>query len=623
MAVQFNVPAGPAKHTWKCQFFKGIDLNNAASNVENNRSPDAPNMIRDQVGKVRKRMGYTTVQTLKGRINGRFMLKGKELIHSGTVLQHRTAENVWAELYKEMNDKRSCGIVFGEKLYILDGKTYLCYDGETVKPVSESATVPTVIIGRKPQGGGVAYEALNLLSRGWKESFLSDGSSTEYQLTTDELAEDKLKAEFLQNDGSWTEKKEGTDFTVDRKIGKVKFSSAPPVSPVTGQDNVRITAYKDREGYVKKVNQMDIATLFGVSGSPDRVFIAGNPEFPNVDYYSELNDPTFFGDTSYANIGQSDARIVGYSIVGNYLAAHKASGTDGRNVVIRSGTMSSKGEAEFRVVNTLKGEGAVSQYAFQSLKNEPLFLTRSGVYGITVGEMTGERINELRSLHISEAIRKIAHPEECTAYIWRDFYFLSDGSGTVYVLDGMQREYAKDAPWSSYQYECYQLTNIRARIWWDDGETLWFGTEDGKLCRFATDVDSPKSYNDDAQAITAYWDTPDLSGSVFFKNKTFRAVSVLLAAAPLTGCRVLAQKKGIWSQVYDSGQKARYFDWNYIDMAKFVFSSDRTPHTLNGKIKVKKVDKCRFRIINDVLNEPFGLYAFATEYTQADNNYKG
>lgn len=633
MAVQFSVPSGPDINVWKCDYFKGVDLNNAASNVENYRSPEAPNMIRDEVGKVRKRMGWQTVETLEvsegvsGRINGRFVLKGTELIHVGMALKKRTeAEDgtaAWEDLYTDMEDRRSVGLIFNGKLYLLDGKHYLVFDGESVSQVAENATVPTIIISRRPAGGGTTYEPLNLCSRAWTESFLSDGTSTEYQLTTDNLAADPVKVEQMQSDGSWKALTEGADFTVDRTLGKVIFTTAPAASPITGQDNLKITACKDREGYIDRINKMQIATLFGVNGSPDRVFIGGNPDFPNIDYYSELNDPTFFGDTSYSTIGQSDARVVGYSIIGNYLAAHKSSGADGRNVIIRSGTMDSSGNPQFNIVNTLKGEGAVSPYAFQSLKNEPLFLTRSGVYGITTGELTGERINELRSLRISEAIRAEAGLSEAVAWIWRDFYFLSVGGGVVYVLDGMQKEYSKDAPWSSYQYECYKLTGIPARIWWDDGETLWFGTEDGRLCKFYTDVDDPKSYNDDGAAIEAYWDTPDISGKHFYKNKTFRNLSVLIAAAPVTGCTVLAQKKGIWSQVYTSGQKARYFDWSYINFAKFVFSADRTPHTLSGKIKVKKVDKCRFRIQNFELNEPFGLYAFAAEYTEASNNYKG
>lgn len=624
MATQFSIPSGPKLYNYKCEYFKGVDLNNAASNVDASRSPDAPNMMRDEVGKVRKRMGYTTMHTFDARINGRFMLDAAEIIHAGEKL-YKKGEDLtqWEEIYTGMADTRSVGLIFNKKLYLLDGKTYLCYDGESIKPVSETATIPIIIISRTPTGGGVSFDPLNLLSRGWTESFLGDEGSTDYQLTTDELAEDPVKVEQLQTDGSWKELKLETDYTVDRATGKVKFTKAPGKSPVTGQDNIRITAYKDREGYQEKINKMDIATLFGVNGAPDRIFVAGNPDIPNVDYYSEMNDPTFFGDTSYSNIGQSDARIVGYSLIGNYLAAHKSDGSDGRNVIVRSGTVSSQGAAQFAIVNTLKGEGAVSQWAFQSLKNEPLFLTASGVYGITTAELTGERINELRSEHISEALRKETGLSDAVAFIWRDFYLLSAGGGIVYMLDGMQKEYSKDAPWSSYQYECYRLTNVPARVWWDDKDTLWFGTEDGRICRFYTDVDDPKSYNDDGAAIEAYWDTPDISGKLFYKNKTFRRVDVRIAAAPVTGCRIYAQKRGIWSLVYQSGEKARFFDWSYINFAKFVFSADRTPHTLGGKIKVKKVDKCRFRIENKELNEPFGLYAFATEYTEPGNNYKG
>ena len=38
--------------------FKGVDMTNSSPNVDDARSPHAPNMIRDVPGKVRKRMGY-------------------------------------------------------------------------------------------------------------------------------------------------------------------------------------------------------------------------------------------------------------------------------------------------------------------------------------------------------------------------------------------------------------------------------------------------------------------------------------------------------------------------------------------------------------------------------------
>ena len=95
-----------------------------------------------------------------------------------------------------------------------------------------------------------------------------------------------------------------------------------------------------------------------------------------------------------------------------------------------------------------------------------------------------------------------------------------------------------------------------------------------------------------------------------------------LASAVLTGVKVYAQKRGIWNLVFDAKDRARYFSWDYVDFAKFVFSSDQTPRTLYGKVKIKKVDKVRFRLQNNELNEPFGIYAFGLEWREPGANYK-
>ena len=99
-------------------------------------------------------------------------------------------------------------------------------------------------------------------------------------------------------------------------------------------------------------------------------------------------------------------------------------------------------------------------------------------------------------------------------------------------------------------------------------------------------------------------------------------LAVVTAAAVLTGVKIFAMKRGLWAQVFDAKERARYFDWSYIDFAKFVFSADRTPRTLFGKIKIKKVDKVRFRLQNKELNEPFGLYLFGLEWKEPGSNYK-
>ena len=632
MATQFPVPDGPQRKILRIDNFRGVDLYNASVNVLPSRSPDAPNMMRDAVGKVRKRMGFHTEITFPARVNGVFRLGDTRLVHAGEWLYASgggaavpgpaPAVEGYRLVRVGMNDKRSRAVQFDKKLYLLDGKTYMVFDGEAVKAVSEVATVPTVIISRKPSGGGTTMKPFNLLSRRWTEQFLGTENDTVYQLTTEKLDADKVLCEVLDTSGKWVEKMEGTDFTVDRTTGKVTFSTAPGLSPITGMDNVKLTPAKTREGYAGRINRCDVAAVYGVNGAPDRIFVTGDPDHPNLDYYSEFNDPTFFGDTWYSQLGQDGAGIMGYTIIGNYLAAHKADGTDGRNVIIRSGQLDSSGEAVFPIINTLQGEGTVSKYAFAALGSEPLFLTRLGVYAITTEELTGEKYSQQRGLYLSTALKEEPGLAEAVALAWKDFYLLAVGE-RIYLLDGLQKAYDKDAPHSNFQYEGYYWTGIRARVLWKEGEELCFGTPEGRLCRFYSDKDNLESYNDDGAPILAYWDTPDLTGDNFWHNKTFRFVAAMLASAVATGVKVMVQSRGLWSQVYDAGARARYLDWSYVNFAKFVFSADRTDRTVGGKIKVKKVDKARFRFQNGELNEPFGLYAMGFEYTEPGSRYKG
>ena len=622
MPTQFAVPKSPARHIEEIDHFRGVDLYNASPNVDTRRSPEAPNMIRDEVGSVRKRMGFLTMMRLSYRINGVHVLGDDRLVHSGTHLYRSKAVDDPHDLPHLMRaglaDRRSTSIQMGGKLYILDGLRYLVYDGNTATPVEDNAYVPIVVISRSPNGGGESLEPLNLLSKQWMEMFLGDGTTRAYRLTTTQI-EAIIKVETQNSNGDWVAT---TAYTVNLTTGVLTFTTAPTVPPVAGVDNVRITASKTRTGYTDRINRCDVVALYGVGGSPDRLFVAGDPTYPNIDYHSQLNDPTYFGDTWYSLIGQDNTAIIGYTVLNNMLATHKTGGGDGRTVVVRSGTLAGE-VAAFPIVNTLQGESAIAKRSFAHLGKEPLFVTRSGIYAITAEELTGERYSQQRGMFLSTAIQHEPSLEDSFAFVWNDFYMLTAQGGRVYMLDGLQKQYERDAPYSSFQYEGYYLEGVNARVFWQEGGKLWFGTPSGTLCRFYDRPKDPYSYNDDGRPIVAHWDTPDLDGKVFFKNKTIRHLAVRLASAPWTSVEIWAQVRGLWRSRYSSGARANYWDWGYIDFHKISFSADRTPRTLNCKARLSKVDKVRFRLKNEVLNEPFGLYNFAVEFTEAKTNYKG
>jgi hypothetical protein len=578
--------------------FLGCDLGRAPTGVDHSRSPDAKNMIRDEIGQVRKRMGYRKTKEYDMRINGAFSFDGETFIHAGVTLYHGDTA------IGAMADRLSSGWVLGGKLYLLDGSVLRVLEKNDgayrLSYVENQAYVPTVVISRDPTGGGTAYEDYNLLGAGFTNSFYGVASRTVYQMTDDELDETTVTAYVLNSYGTWVQKYEGVDFSVNRTTGTVTFKTAPGASPVLGEDNVRITASKTRLEYVKRIDHCNISTLYGVNGAADRLFVTGNPDYPNIDWYSAQNDPSMFGDTCYSLLGQDDSAITGYSIVSNHIAAHKDHAEDGRNVILRAGSLSDDGEAEFRIVTTLIGDGDIAPRAHAYLRDEPLFLTARGVFAITSADVTGEKYSQSRSAFLNACLTAEENMSDAAAIVWNDFYLLFLNE-RVYVLDGLQKTYLRDEPYSLFQYEGYVLDHIPARVVWQSDGKLCFGTEDGEVMEFYTDKDDPDSYNDNGAPIEAYWDTPYYLGQVRHNRKRFSYLSLTLAAYPTTSVTVWAKKVGSWKQLFSEAVTA---------------DTDLSPRCVRRPIDIGLVDKTMFRLENKALGEPFALYDLTTEYIE-------
>lgn len=619
--VQFSVPAQTGRNTLTVDSFYGVDYTSDPGSVANGMSPNGKNMVRDVPGKVRKSMGYHKIASLSGCIYGHHQ-RGKtepELIHAGQALYQMTDPPTL--LYSDMNTAPSHSWQFGDVLYILDGKEMVFWDGKEVKPVAEIAKIPLISIAKAPTGGGVDYEALNLLQSKFSERFAGTKTDTAFHLTFSGLDETPVTARILQSDASWQEKAETTDFTVNRETGIITFRTAPGESPITGEDNVEITAARSVSGYAQRVNACDIGTLFGVNGASDRLFITGNPDYLGRDWYCAQNDPTYWPDIAYSQLGSAKSGIMGYSILNNYLAAHKDSAEEERNVVIRQGNLVDS-EAAFPIINTLQGAGAVAKGSFAYLASEPVFLTALGVYAITPSDVNGERYSQNRSFYINGALLKEPNLSAAISVVYKDMYLLCL-NGVAYILDGLQSiTSGQNAPYSNRQYACFYRTNLPATCLWVQGETLHFGDAAGNVYAFYTDTTAQESYNDDGKAIHAVWETPDLSGKLFYKNKSFRHLAVGLASAVATGISIYQQKRGIWWFVKQENRRARYISFEQIAFSKFTFSSDQTTKTLRTKMRLKRVDKARFRFENNQLNEPFGLMAYALEFTE-NGNFKG
>lgn len=616
MATKFSIPSSPSRSVLTISTFIGADFTNSPAAVSENQSPNCKNMIRDVPGKVRKCMGYKKIAEYDDQINGYHYIRGEQygLVHAGTKMYYNGVVK-----YSDANNARSRSWQFDNKLYIVDGKKLLVWDGAEVKPASEYAKIPTVTIAKAPNGGGTSYEDLNLIQPGFTELFAGTEGDTAYHMTFGGLDDTTVKAYILDSSGSWAEKTENTDFTVDRENGIINFTAAPGKSPVTGEDNVKITAYRTVSGYADRINKCCIGTQYGLKGAMDRLFLSGNPDYINQDWFSDQNDPTYFADTYYSSLGTSKSAIMGYSVINNYLATHKDEMETDQFIVLREGVLADN-KPVFRSVNTLQGAGAIAKDTFAYLSSEPLFLTRSGVYAITAQDITGEKYGQNRSFYLNGKLLKESDLEKSFAFVYKDMYWLCV-NGVAYILDGLQpMQTDKSMPYSTRQYAGFYRTNLPANCMWEKDGNLYFGSTDGRVCEFYSDSDALVSYNDDGEKIEAIWETPDLDGKLFYKNKTFRYLAVRLKSAVATTLEMYVQKRGLWSFIKKDNYTARYLSFGSVVFSKFTFSSDQTQKIIPTKLRVKKVDKARFRFVNSELNEPFGLFDIALEYVENGNH---
>lgn len=167
--------------------FRGADFSTDPSLVESCRSPLCTNIVADGGGMPQKRLGYRTVQSLGDTVYGLFGAefggRVKRLVHAGTKLYAWADDGTPAVLLSGLPRRKSRAVFLAGKLWIVTGGGFYSYDGTEAKRVSASgAYVPTTTITRSPSGGGVSYEAVNLLTQYRKNAFQTDGKSVKFTL---------------------------------------------------------------------------------------------------------------------------------------------------------------------------------------------------------------------------------------------------------------------------------------------------------------------------------------------------------------------------------------------------------------------------------------------------------
>lgn len=455
--------------------FRGVDFRGEEINLV--RSPDSLNVWKDykETESIRTRPAMELKVGFDAPIYGIFFYKDSMIVHSGTNL-YRIKDDEKTVLFSGTKEAVSDAFVYENVWYFKDGKHYLQYDGTTIKEVE--GYVPTTSIARKPAGGGVIHEDVNMLTGRRINTFLADGSSKVFALDAKNI--DKDFKPIVKVDDVVV-----TNFTVDYDEGKITFTSIPSAPLTDGQDNVSVEFRKTVERYRDSILKCTLLQMFD-----NRVFFSGNEDYPNVVWHCSLNDPTYVSDLDYYREGLDTAAVKGMVAGNNALWVFREPSQANTTVFYHTPTL----DADYGKIYPSSHSSVTIGCTARAINfnDDIIFFSERGMEGIN-GDITTEQVAAHRSSLIDRKLIAESNYENMILEEWDGYLFVFIGN-KAYLADS--RAVFTNENHIEYEWFYWQLEKAvtSAKVY---GGVLYLGTEDGVYT--LTDLTSN---------VESYWVTP-------------------------------------------------------------------------------------------------------------------
>lgn len=557
MAIRMNTNISlKERRVFQLGGFKGVDFSSSPLDVAANRATDMANFI-NEYGVNRKRNGWNEIIRIKDAegndlpINGVFPYQNQYykciVIHAGkrffkttdledeNLLEDITDSCTYpdAKINEEglLNEKSQCFNANG-KMYITGCGDFLVFgswDGENyeLRRVYNNIDtyVPTTTISidndsKLDDSNRSTLDAINVLTNKRKNQLLGvDEASSTFTLDSkmDWQCDIEVEIETYDAEGLLTTIKAnnfgGNKFNLmagDSQIGSIDFAnnkisfSINTKPQIADRDNIFVTFRSTVEGYEDRITNCSFGILFGTNGGSNRLFLSGNKDLPNYDFYSEINDFTYFSDLNYAILGSSAYPIKSYArLSDSTLAIFKEDNSQEATVYFRTGADNDYYDTDGNLIQTTTifpttagsiGEGVVSRHATANLSGDVLILSPNGVFAIILGDnvSTLERYAKERSRYINERLKQHENLSNAVGIVHKNRYYLSLDN-VCYVADARFASQADGDMGDTFNYEWWYWTNIPACMWFTLNDELYFGTKNGQICKFDNEF-SDRSY---------------------------------------------------------------------------------------------------------------------------------
>ena len=450
--------------------FRGVDFRGEEVNLS--RSPDSVNMWKDYktTESISTRPSLELKHSFDKPVYGVFFYKLKDktrlLVHVGTEMyevEGDTHTQISGALV--LNEAISNGFVYNEVFYLMDGKNYLFYDTETSAMKEVVPYVPTTSIGGigTADWGGVAsgtpLEDVNLLTAKRKNTFTfhSVNGLQTYYCKLD--AENIDKVTSVKVSGN-----EASDYNlyIDLEKGIVGISGY-----ASGDYDAVIEYEKNVEGYADRIRKCTLLQVFD-----NRIFVSGNPDFPNVLWHCSLNDPTYFSDLDYYNEGLDEAEIRGLVAGNNNLWVFRAPTSENTNIFYHTPVTDSQYGKIYPGNYSSISTGCVGRAV--NFNDDIVFFSDRGMEGISA-EINTEQVIGHRSTLVDSKLTSEAHYKDMILAEWEG-YLLVCIDKRIYLADS--RAMFTNVNHIEYDWYYWELERNITCVRAHEGK-LYVGTEGG------------------------------------------------------------------------------------------------------------------------------------------------
>lgn len=527
--------------------FKGVDFSSSPLRVQANRASNMSNFI-NEYGVNKKRNGWNElfkieINRVPQRINGIFWYVNRDhkemLVHAGKRFYRILHTETEAYKYEDitlsstyapakcnldlLKDQRSQAFFNKGKAYIIGCGDYLVYgswdDGATyeLRRVANNVDtyIPTTTISIDDDSvlddtRGSLDDVNMLTSKRINQLLGSSGENKTWTLDSESIDEGtdiSIVLETMRDEQAVTvnisnSKEDKTKLyegetqvgTVDFAAGKITLT-IKTTPQIENRDNIFVTFEHKVEGYTDRITNCKFGILFGVSGNTDRLFLSGNEDYPNIDFHSEMDDYTYFGDLNSASMGSDSVAINGYArLSDSTLVIYKEENGQEASIFYRTGVYQEYYDSNGNLDNVRGvfptsagsiGEGVVSRYACANFGGDNIILSKNGVFGIVLANnvATTERYTRERSRSINERLKTHADLSEAVGIVFKNRYYLAVDD-VCYVADARFKYTSEDDLDNTYNYEWWFWENIPARVWANIDNNLYFGSANGQVCVF-------------------------------------------------------------------------------------------------------------------------------------------